>query len=244
MTELRKRCPECGDTKLATEFGRNRSLKDGLSFYCLACNRARNNAWYRRHRAAQGKEVRDLSWIPEGFRWCPSCQQAVVEEDYVRNSRTASGFGSRCRPCDRAANSAGYFYRKYKLTPRALGELRAAQGDRCAICGDSEPEHLDHDHNSGRIRELLCQRCNQGLGQFRDDPRLLHAAAYYVAFHRARQQVESELAAGARLEPVSRPGTPPVGSKRRPAGSTRHAIRGRGRARPAEQERIDREADG
>jgi hypothetical protein len=216
---LNKRCPSCGELKPAASFGRNRSLKDGLSFYCLVCNRERNRAWYRESRRAAGKEVRDHSWVPDGFRWCPACGQAVAHEDYTRNARTSSGFGSRCRACDRRANPAGYFYRKYKLTPGQLAAIRDAQGDRCAICGDPAPQHLDHDHLTGMTRKLLCQRCNHGLGLFRDDPALLHAAAFYVDAHRERQLL-------ARLEETfvvrpgadSRPGSPPVGSQRRPGG--------------------------
>src|SRR5215207_4269801 len=167
MSSPVKTCPRCRETKASNAFGRNRSRPDGLSFYCLACNRERSNRWYREHRRALGYEVRDHSWIPEGFRWCLACQQAIAHEDYTRNSGTASGFGSRCRGCDRATNSAGYFYRKYKLTQEELTALREAQQDSCGICGNPEPEHLDHDHATGRIRKLLCQRCNQGLGLFR-----------------------------------------------------------------------------
>jgi hypothetical protein len=197
-----KQCPSCGETKPVSDFGKNRSLGDGLSFYCLMCNRANSNAHYRKRRAALGKDVRDHSWIPDGFRWCSSCQQAVAHEDYTRNAGTSSGFGSRCRACDRAANSASYFYRKYKLTPNALAQLRAAQGDSCAICGDPEPQHLDHDHASGRIRRLLCQRCNNGLGLFRDDPYLLHVAALYVEGHRQQHAFETLADAALTVEDV------------------------------------------
>ena len=185
-----KQCPSCGETKSPADFGRNRSLKDGLSFYCLACNRQRNNSWYRQHRRALGREVRDHSWIPDGFRWCPSCEQPVAHEDYILNARTTSGFGSRCRACDREANSAYYFYSRYKLTKSQVADIRAAQNDRCAICGDPGPQHLDHDHDSGATRQLLCQRCNHGLGLFRDDPDLLHFAAFYVEGHRSQQILE------------------------------------------------------
>jgi hypothetical protein len=207
-----KRCPACGETKDASDFGRNRTLPDGLSFYCLACNRERNRAWYRQRRRSLGKEVRDHSWIPEGFRWCPSCGQPVPHEDYTRNSRTASGFGSRCRACDRAANSAGYFYRKYKLRTSEIADLKAAQDGRCAICGDPA-QHLDHDHETGATRQMLCQRCNQGLGLFRDDPGLLQTAALYVEGHRERQ-VLGRLQETFIVRPAtgSPSGEPPVGS--------------------------------
>lgn len=183
-----KRCPRCGRTKPPDEFGRNRTRPDGLSFYCLTCNRERNNAWYREHRRRLGREVRDHSWIPDGFRWCPACEQPVAHEDYVRNRRTASGFGSRCKACDRVSNSESYFYRRHGLTKRQVAEIRADQDNRCAICGEANPQHLDHDHATGVTRQLLCQRCNQGLGLLRDDPALLRAAAGYVEEHRRRQQ--------------------------------------------------------
>jgi hypothetical protein len=225
---MRKQCPSCRETKSATEFGRNRSLKDGLSFYCLACNRERNNAWYREHRRRLGKEVRDHSWIPDGFRWCPGCEQPVAHEDYVRNRRTASGFGSRCRACDSVSNSESYFYRRYKLTRRQVADIRAAQDDRCAICGDEDPQHLDHDHGTGRTRQLLCQRCNHGLGLFRDDPDLLHTAAFYVAGHQQARLLE-KLAQTC----VVRPGAEgpddisPVGSERDPERTRNDRVTGR-----------------
>jgi hypothetical protein len=53
--------------------------------------------------------------------------------------------------------------------------------------------HLDHDHESGTIRAALCQRCNQGLGLFREDPALLKAAASYLRVHKARIVRELEL---------------------------------------------------
>ncbi|MCF6743127.1 hypothetical protein E9529_02350 [Blastococcus sp. KM273128] len=70
-----------------------------------------------------------------------------------------------------------------------------AQGDACGICGEPEPQHLDHDHSSGRIRRLLCQRCNHGLGLFRDDPYLLHVAALYVSGHREQHALETAMTA-------------------------------------------------
>src|SRR3954451_5463145 len=214
-----KLCPSCDETKPATEFGRNQSLSDGLSFYCKVCNRARSNAHYRKRRAAMGKEVRDHSWVPEGFRWCPSCEQPVAHEDYSSNSRTPHGFGSQCKACKSESDSAAYFYRRYKLTRNAVDEMRAAQEDRCAICGDPGPQHLDHDHSTGAVRRLLSQRCNHGLGLFRDDPAVVRAAAEYVRFHSLSQLVIAT-AEAAGLGPVRpiRPGEPPVGSDRRPGG--------------------------
>ena len=77
-----------------------------------------------------------------------------------------------------------YYRRTFGITADAVDELIADQDGACAICG-RRPErlaslHLDHDHHTGQIRGLLCSTCNQGLGQFKEDPDLLEAAAAYL----------------------------------------------------------------
>nr|WP_246078449.1 endonuclease VII domain-containing protein [Modestobacter excelsi] len=58
------------------------------------------------------------------------------------------------------------------------------QGGLCAICREAPAEQVDHDHDTNAVRALLCFNCNGGLGQFRDDPAVLRAAADYVEHHR------------------------------------------------------------
>ncbi|MGY1840686.1 MULTISPECIES: endonuclease domain-containing protein [unclassified Modestobacter] len=57
----------------------------------------------------------------------------------------------------------------------------------CAVCREAPAVHVDHDHVTGAVRDLLCFNCNGGLGQFRDDEQLLRAAADYVERHRIEQ---------------------------------------------------------
>lgn len=65
-----------------------------------------------------------------------------------------------------------------------LQEMVLAQGERCAICLCSLPLDskwcVDHCHETGTIRGILCMSCNTGLGMLRDDPILCEAAAIYL----------------------------------------------------------------
>jgi len=84
----------------------------------------------------------------------------------------------------RQARFANRLKNDYGLTVQEYLDLIAKQGGGCAICHDSLTAglqvHTDHCHTSGRVRGILCQKCNIGLGHFRDDTKLLRAAIYYL----------------------------------------------------------------
>lgn len=72
---------------------------------------------------------------------------------------------------------------RYGLTKEQIQELYAEQNGRCAICNKSEDTAklvIDHDHETGVIRGLLCQPCNAGLGMFHDNKDNLLAAIAYL----------------------------------------------------------------
>lgn len=73
---------------------------------------------------------------------------------------------------------------KYGLTPHAYDKMLLSQGHACAICHTTEPRgknwHVDHDHDTGQVRGLLCASCNPGLGYFKDNPDTLMAATAYL----------------------------------------------------------------
>lgn len=76
--------------------------------------------------------------------------------------------------------------RKRLLSWEETERLFDAQRGKCAICDDSIAlEHrrfaVDHDHQTGKVRGLLCLRCNVGLGHFRDNVTFLKAALNYLA---------------------------------------------------------------
>lgn len=75
----------------------------------------------------------------------------------------------------------------YGLTELDYARMLVAQDGKCAICGADKPggrfKHflVDHNHVSRQVRGLLCDKCNRGLGYFRDNPEFLKAAVVYLA---------------------------------------------------------------
>lgn len=77
-----------------------------------------------------------------------------------------------------------YFKRTYGITLEEYDEMVAAQGGVCAICGGGPGRYprlcVDHDHETGVIRGLLCNDCNRGIGLLGDNPTTVAAAAAYL----------------------------------------------------------------
>lgn len=77
----------------------------------------------------------------------------------------------------------------YDMSLEEYNLLHDAQSGGCAICGKNKDQLggeslcVDHCHNVGNNRGLLCKKCNSGIGFFFDDPELLRSAASYVEKH-------------------------------------------------------------
>ncbi len=85
-----------------------------------------------------------------------------------------------------------YLKKAYGITLEQYNEMYAEQGGRCRICLKHEIAKnqygmkqlsVDHDHKTGKVRALLCLRCNMALGYVDDDPGLLIEAARYLMQH-------------------------------------------------------------
>ena len=87
----------------------------------------------------------------------------------------------RCAEVTRLERRRDKIRAKYGLYWRDWEALLIAQSGRCAICeSPMRDPNVDHCHQSGQVRGLLCPTCNQGLGLFLDDPVRLRAALAYL----------------------------------------------------------------
>lgn len=155
MTE--RRCPACGETKPTTEFVKNRSTKNGLASYCKACFAARHRANYEAN---------------------PEQHRAIARRWYASNPE-------KSRRINRTR-----LLRSYGLELHEYERLHATQDGCCAVCGKAEADcpkgrlFVDHDHETGKIRGLLCSQCNFAVGLLDENPEVVQRLAAYLETHR------------------------------------------------------------
>ena len=127
---------------------------------------------------------------------CKICGVSGPHGTYVhaRNGRTYAQ--SRCKSC-----ASGEFTKRtqsvrksdgarltrlkqqsrtWKLDVVELEGMLWVQDNKCAICSVPDPDSVDHDHVTGKIRGFLCRHCNLGLGHFRDSEESLKSAVAYL----------------------------------------------------------------
>lgn len=105
----------------------------------------------------------------DGMRVCRVCDGEVLgRADLVACSPKCRKVVSRCN--------------KFGITIEQFRSMFDEQGGRCAACRDlpSTYFHIDHHHESGRVRGILCDRCNPALGKLRDDPARAERLAAYL----------------------------------------------------------------
>ena len=77
-----------------------------------------------------------------------------------------------------------HFLNLYGVTLEQRNQMLLAQNCKCAICGsgfkNSRDAHIDHNHSTGKIRQVLCGRCNLGIGRFNEDVTILMSAIKYI----------------------------------------------------------------
>lgn len=131
-------------------------------------------------RAYKGRAVGWEREVP-AEKQCRRCELELPAEAFRPVADTRDGLSSRCRKClNRRARE-----REHGLPDGGYVELLAGQGGVCAVCQHPEEEFgvlsVDHDHETGQVRGLLCQPCNLALGLLQERPEVIDAASAYVS---------------------------------------------------------------
>jgi hypothetical protein len=131
---------------------------------------------------------------------CTVCKELKSPDEFYNCSKNVDGKQYRCKVCDnkavkdyRARNSEQFkaiqrsanLKHRYGMTPEDYENMFDSQNRCCKICGEHELDNnarfvVDHCHDTGRVRGILCNSCNRGLGYFGDCPHNLRDAADYL----------------------------------------------------------------
>lgn len=170
----------------------------------IATRNRKDRGWIKGHHLKYltgHSERRPVHIGAPGTVWCCACKRFKKKRCFAACRRKRNGLQGICKKC--SALAAVYYRQKYPhrlkashlkhrlkrfgLTPEQYDKLLLAQMGACAVCSRTEKRKLavDHDHSTGKIRGLLCTRCNNGLGAFNDNTDLLNAAIVYINKNRS-----------------------------------------------------------
>lgn len=137
------------------------------------------------------------------MKTCKTCGAKKPIAEFPKGKGYKDGIRPHCLECRRTYENASFHKHKHKRPhcyeedkdrklKKAYGigyaeyqKMFEAQGGRCAICGTDSTGgrkafHVDHCHDTGAVRGLLCGNCNSGIGNLRDDVGLLQRAIEYL----------------------------------------------------------------
>lgn len=118
--------------------------------------------------------------MPEGHKLCLKCGEVKPWSEWHRNATASDGLSTRCKACRATEGRARHLKRHYGLTEAERDEMVASQMGLCVICLDAPAAHVDHCHETGRVRGVLCFNCNSAIGKLGDDPDAVRRAAAYL----------------------------------------------------------------
>jgi hypothetical protein len=213
-----KTCRICGAAKALADFPP--LVRKGVTYRMGKCRECYNAAQRKRASERRPPaSPRPLPLDELGRKKCSHCLEMLPLGEFGPNKDTRLGVRSECRKCGREKalqwKDANWekerdtrLRREFGITLEQYDAMLAEQGGCCAICGQppaivgyrasrrpGRPTRpilvVDHDHQTGKIRGLLCIHCNRGLGFFKDSPELLRFALKYMEEAEARAPHEA-----------------------------------------------------
>lgn len=138
-------------------------------------------------------EVKDASEFladKSQARLCKPCRSEYAHENYRKKHPEPEAKVNKTR--DEINHKSRM--KKYGVTPEWYQEQFIKQEGKCAICGKHQSELdkalcVDHNHETGEVRGLLCSKCNAAIGSLGDSVNLLRAAITYLEDHAASRTV-------------------------------------------------------
>ena len=127
------------------------------------------------------------------MKHCKKCDTKKSKNEFSANRAKFDGLQPWCKSCksthQKEANPSvrkGYHLKHmFGITIEDYNTMLEDQEGACAICKkpeDTKSLAVDHDHTTGRVRGLLCAKCNKAIGLLQDNENLLYSAIDYLRY--------------------------------------------------------------
>jgi hypothetical protein len=141
---------------------------------------AANRKWYAAH--SDKAKANSRAWRAKNKDKVKAYNVAWYAERH--NRKELSAFN---RKAYRSYRRAHHINKKFGMSTEQYEAMVATQNGHCALCPQVDLAEkrlaVDHDHKTGKVRALLCDRCNRGIGFFDEVSKRLRAAADYLDAH-------------------------------------------------------------
>jgi hypothetical protein len=182
-------CSKCGEMKPEDCFHRDKARKSGLCYECKACR----NAYIKKHRKEKRKQYGEVSAALKEVCYekvCKKCKRLLPCIMFSRSITSKDCLFNTCKDCVSKQNRM----RLYRISEERLDKMLAVETCQMPGCGrklsKGKSTHFDHCHKSGKVRAVLCSRCNQMLGFIEKNMHLLRPMLDYIANHKADDESE------------------------------------------------------
>jgi hypothetical protein len=168
----KKKCSRCKEIKKLDHFSPCKTGKHGVYNYCKECRNKIKFESNPNRQIIDEEKAKRAGLKRQGLKRCSSCFSIFPLSDFYSDHRHSDGKQSICIECWKQKNNSIYMMREYGITLDQYYKLLDAQDGVCAICHRPPKNYrfnVDHDHNTHKIRALLCVNCNTNILPYVED---------------------------------------------------------------------------
>ena len=176
-------CNKCKKDKSLDMFSKRKDSKKGYRTICKDCNCFKK--YNRGYLGKNGEFLKKSFEYDNNTKFCTYCNEIKDILEFEVKCKIKNKRRSWCFSCDSIKKKL----KEYNITKEFYLSLVIEQKGLCKICNKPNSNgrelYVDHDHETNKVRALLCSNCNTAIGKFKEDISILESAINYLKYHQS-----------------------------------------------------------